>query len=112
MIDSRQSVRASHLDPASPAEPGPGTLPVPGVDHEVTDQVFRSLVDNHSRHERLLRTIDGQDRVGDREAVETYLRDAEQSGDAWLAEALGGHSLDDVDRVQLIGAILDHSGAG
>ena len=112
MIDPRQGARTSHLDLASPAEPGPGTLPVPDVDHEVTDQVFRSLVDNHPRHEHLLQTIEGQDRVGDREAVETYLREAEQSGDAWLAEALDGHSLDDVDRVQLIGAILDHAAAG
>ena len=112
MIDSRQGARTSHLDPASPAEPVPGTLPVPGVDHEVTDQVFRSLVDNQPRHERLLGAIDGQDRAGDRDAVETYLREADQSGDAWLAEALAGHRLADVDRVQLIGAILDHAGAG
>jgi hypothetical protein len=109
MIDQWQSARTDRLDLA---EPGQGTMPVPGVGPEVTDRLFRVLVDNPPRHERLLRTIGGQDRAGDRDAVETYLRDADQSGDAWLAEALGGHRLAEVDRVQLIGAILDHAGAG
>ena len=109
MIDQWQTARTDRLDLA---EPGPDTMPVPVVDHEVTDQVFRVLVENQPRHERLLQTIDGQHRAGDRDAVETYLREADQSGDAWLAEALAGHRLADVDRVQLIGAILDHAGAG
>ena len=109
MIDQWRSARTARLDLA---EPGPGTMPVPGVGHEVTDRVFRGLVDNQPRHERLLRTIDGQHRAGDRDTVETYLREADQSGDPWLAEALAGHRLADVDRVQLIGAILDHAGAG
>ena len=109
MIDRWQSARTARLDLA---EPGLGTMPVPGVEHEITDRVFRVLVDNQPRHEHLLRTIDGQHRAGDRDAVETYLREADQSGDAWLAEALAGHRLADVDRVQLIGAILDHAGVG
>ena len=110
MIDQRQSARTSRLDLASPAEPGPGTMSGPGLEPEVTDRVFRALADNQPRHEHLLRTIDGQDRAGDRDTAETYLREAAESGDAWLAEALAGHSLDEVDRVQLIGAILDHAG--
>ncbi len=109
MIDQRQSARTDRLDLA---ERGLGTMPVAGVEPEVTDRVFRVLVDNQPRHERLLQTIDGQHRAGDRDAVETYLREADQSGDAWLAEALAGHRLADVDRVQLIGAILDRAGAG
>ena len=83
-----------------------------GYEHEVTDRVFRAFVDNLPRHERLLRRVDGQHRVGDRVEVETYLHEAEASGDAWLVEALDGHSLDEVDVVQLVGAILDHAGAG
>lgn len=83
-----------------------------GYEHDVTDRVFRAFVDNLPRHERLLQQIDGQHRVGDRDEVKAYLREAEASGDAWLAEALGGHSLDEVDVVQLVGAILDHAGAG
>ena len=109
MIDQRQSARTDRLDLA---EPGLGTMPVPSVEPEVTDRVFRVLVDNQPRHERLLQTIDGQHRADDRDAVETYLQEADQSGDAWLAEALAGHRLADVDRVQLSGAILDHAGAG
>jgi hypothetical protein len=109
MIDQWQSARSDRLDLAEPSQ---GSMPVPGVGHEVTDRVFRVLVDNQPRHERLLQTIDGQHRAGDRDAVETYLREADQSGDPWLAEALDGHHLADVDRVQLIGAILDHAGAG
>ncbi len=112
MIDQRQSVRPSPHDLAYGAEPGAGTMPVHDVEHDITDRVFRALVDNQARHARLLRTIDGQDRAGDRAAVETYLREADRAGDAWLAEALAGHRLEDVDRVQLIGAILDHAGAG
>ncbi len=81
-------------------------------EHEVTDRVFRAFVDNLPQHEHLLRRIDGQDREGDRAAVETYLREAEESGDAWLTEALAGHRLDEVDVVQLVGAILDRAGAG
>jgi hypothetical protein len=83
-----------------------------GYEHEVTDRVFRAFVDNLPQHEQLLRQIDGQDREGDRHAVETYLREAEASGDVWLTEALAGHSLDEVDVVQLVGAILDRAGAG
>ncbi len=109
MIDQRQSARTDRLDLA---EPGLGTMPVPGVEPEVTDRVFRVLVDNQPRHEHLLRTIDGQDRAGDRDAAETYLHEAEASGDAWLTEALAGHSVDEVDVVQLVGAILDRAGAG
>ena len=111
MIDQQQRARTGRLDLALSDEPGPGTMPVPD-EHEITDRVFRALVDDQPRHERLLRTIDGQDRAGDRAAVERYLREADQAGDAWLAEALAGHRLEDVDRVQLIGAILDHAGAG
>ncbi len=109
MIDQWQSARTARLDLA---EPRPGTMPIPGEGPEVTDRLFRVLVDDQPRHERLLQTIDGQHRADDRDAVETYLREADQSGDAWLAEALAGHRLADVDRVQLIGAILDHAGAG
>ena len=83
-----------------------------GYEHEVTDRVFRAFVDNLPRHEHLLQQIDGQDREGDRAAVEAYLREAEASGDAWLTEALAGHSLDEGDVVQLVGAILDRAGAG
>ena len=111
MIDQWQRSRTSRLGLILAAEDGPGTMPVPGAEPEVTDRVFRALVDNQPRHDRLLQTVDGQDRASDREAAETYLREADQSGDAWLAEALDGHSLEDVDRVQLIGAILDHAGA-
>ncbi len=112
MIDQRQSAQDARPDIAFPPEPGLGTMPAPGVEPEVTDRVFRALVDNQPQHGDLLRTVDGQHRAGDREAVETFLREADQSGDAWLAEALDGHSPDDVDRVQLIGAILDHAAAG
>ena len=112
MIDQWQRSRAYRPGLASAAEPGSGTTTVPRFEPEVTDRVFRALVDNRPQHDQLLRAVDGQDRTGDREAAETYLREAAHSGDAWLAEALAGHSLADVDRVQLIGAILDHTGAG
>ena len=82
-----------------------------GFEHEVTDRVFRALVES-PQHERLLRRIDGQDREGDRDEVERYLREAEESGDAWLTEALAGHKVNEVDVVQLVGAVLDRAGAG
>ena len=82
-----------------------------GFEHDVTDRVFRALADN-PRHERLMRKIGGGDREGDRDEVETYLRGAAASGDPWLAEALAGHRVEEVDVVQLVGAILDRAGAG
>ena len=82
-----------------------------GFEHDVTDRVFRMLADS-PQHQGLVQKIGGEDRAGDRDVVETYLREAEAADDPWLAEALAGHRVEEVDVVQLVGAILDRAGAG
>jgi len=63
-----------------------------GFENEVTERVFRYIVDNQDRHEDLLKKITGRDPEGERDEVIQYLRDAEQAGDPWLVAALTGRS--------------------
>ena len=85
-----------------------------GFENRATERVFRWLADNEPLRTRLLGELEArrQDGVGAEDALRAHLHGEVGIGTPWLADALAGDSVDEVNVPHLLAALRGLPRAG